>query len=93
MLENMETKLSSRHAWIPLSFGNWKQVKVYIVYHVSIQQWYEEYPGKIGDRWELLKEKFEWNRDLLNAWQVDESSTSKSVKLLMEQRVKVVIKQ
>ena len=33
----------------------------------------------------MLNEEFEWNRDFLDDWQVNESSTAESVELILEQ--------
>ena len=40
-----------------------------------------------------MNEEFEGNRDTLNDWQENESSTAESVKLITEQEVKVAIEQ
>ena len=41
----------------------------------------------------LLNEEFEWNRDFLNDWQEDGRSTAEAGELIMEQEVKIAIKQ
>ena len=41
----------------------------------------------------LLNEEYEWNRDFLNDFQEDESSTVESGELITEQEVKIAIKQ